>query len=372
MPTIADSDLDTLVKDLDCCYEEGNEIARMAPAALAAARAAGVFTMTVPPDPCELPELMYVLRRVAWAEPGVAWSAANSTVFGSVAARVGDEARAALMAQVDSGPLAFSGVPGQVTATDDGYLLDGSWPFVTGIDDADLAVLVGRVGQSRPPDVRFCVVDPVHARIGSAWNTVAGMRTTGSNSVDASGLVLGPDRAVRLSDEPMVDDPLYRLPMFPYFLGTGVAVLLGVFRRGVEEAIELIAGKVSSIDHKAAAELAPTQLAMTGADAALRACEDTFAALVDRMWAEVIADGSVSPATRGTAYSTFPFVVDTAVGALGRLYSAATTQAWPASSRVHRALTDLHVLSIGFARPRGLELDAARVLVGRDPVDPTF
>lgn len=48
---------------------------------------------------------------------------------------------------------------GTLTPTDDGYLLDGRWPFVTGALDAPWAAINAVVSSDDPvPDVRLCLV----------------------------------------------------------------------------------------------------------------------------------------------------------------------------------------------------------------------
>jgi alkylation response protein AidB-like acyl-CoA dehydrogenase len=215
MAAIAETVLDTLLVELDECSGDGQQQARMSPRAVADARKAGLFTLAMPPDPCPPLELMCILREVATVESGLAWSAANSVVLADVVARLADEPRVALMDRICAGPFGFSGIPGgRVTQTDHGFVLDGRWPFVTGVEDADLVVSTGVVGEQQPPDIRFFVVDPSQGQIGTNWQQVAGMRTSGSNSLELSGVEVDPNDAVRLFDAPVIDLPNYRLPMY--------------------------------------------------------------------------------------------------------------------------------------------------------------
>lgn len=373
MSSMTEDTLNQLLEDLEDCYEEGQAGARMTPRAVKAARSAGLFTMTLPPDPCSMRELMYAIGKVAEIEPGVAWSASNSIVLGHAAARLDDDARANLLAKVSDGPFAFSGIPGgRAQPTESGFALTGEWPFVTGVDDSEIVILLGTVVGARPPQPRFFLMEPAHGTIGSNWADMAGMRTSGSNSLQVSEVAMTPADVVDFDDSPFLDHPLYKLPIYPYFLGTGAAVFLGVFRRALSETVSLVTEKISSVDGAPAAELVTTQLAVAEAEAALRACEASFEATLDDMWSEVDSNGSVCAETRGDLYRTFPFIVDTLMSAMSRLHSAASTLAWRANSGLTRAVTDLQAMAIAFERPRKLQLDGARVLLGLDPTEPMF
>lgn len=365
--------IDQLIEALSGAYDEGRPEARMTRAALRTAREVGLFTLTVPPDPCPLPEVMRILNRVGSVEPGVAWSAVNSIVFGHATARLGAEARSALLSRIESGPFAFSGVPGgRASASDTGLLLNGYWPFITGVEDCEMAVLAGLVKGGDRPDVRFFIVDPSDIETGTNWQNVAGLRTSGSHSGRVSDLLVLDDLAVRFDHPSLVDNPLYRLPVIPYFFGGAVAIFLGIFRSGVENSINLIAGKTSSMDGARVADYPSTQVAVAEAEGALRNCEAAFDALVEQLWHEVQSNDEVTAELRGACYRSFLHIIDTGRTVISRLYAASSTLAWDSQSRIHQALTDMHAIAITFERTRKLQMDGARQLFGLSPTDPTF
>lgn len=206
--------IDRLVSALDGAYDEGRPEARMARRALREAQEAGLFTLTIPPEPCSMPEILKIFQRVAAVEPGVAWSAMNSIVFGHATARLEEEIRSALLGRIGNGPFAFSGVPaGRAVPSDAGLVLNGFWPYVTGVEDCEIAVLAGLVQTGDRPDVRFFLVDSTNIEPGTNWQNVTGLRTSGSHSGRVSDLLIPDALAVRFNQPPAVDDPLYRLPV---------------------------------------------------------------------------------------------------------------------------------------------------------------
>lgn len=201
---------------------------------------------------------------------------------------------------------------------------------------------------------------------------MTGLRTSGSHSGQVSELVIPDQLAVRFNQPPAVDDPLYRLPVIPYFFGGAVANFLGIFRSGVENAIDLISGKTSSMDGARVADYPTTQIAVAEAEGALRNCEAAFDALVEQLWQEVKSNGEVTPELRGACYRSFLHIIDTGRVTISRLYAASSTLAWDGESRIHQALIDMHAIAVTFERTRKLQIDGARQLLGLPPTDPTF
>ena len=109
-----------------------DEHARMAPAVLEAARAAGVFTLFAPREvgggEVPFPEMMAVFEELGYADPTVAWHAANSGAMGMAAARLG-EVCAAKIYGGERGPFGLSVVAsGRATPEPGGFRLSGQWP----------------------------------------------------------------------------------------------------------------------------------------------------------------------------------------------------------------------------------------------------
>ena len=373
MGTLSPDQLDVLVADLEGCYEDGQPAARMSANALKAGRDSGLFTMTSPPNPCSLPDYWQALRRVVAVEPGVAWAAMNSLVFGHAVARLKDHTRDDLLGRGFQGPFAFSGLPGgRAVAVDGGFEVTGSWPFLTAGQDADLALLQTIVEGGDRPDLRLFIVDPADIEIGTNWEAVAGLRTSGSNSADISSIRVDESLTISMTAPVVVDHPLYRLPVSAYFFGSMTANFLGIFRGAVDGAIDLINSKISSASGQPAGNNPATQLAVSEAEAALRACEAALDEVVYQLWDEVKASGDVSIETRAAAYRTYLFIADTGRSAISRLYGASTTLGWRQDSSVTRPLMDLHAISVTYEGLRRLQTEAGGLLLNTPPTDPRF
>ncbi|MDH3681177.1 MAG: acyl-CoA dehydrogenase family protein, partial [Acidimicrobiia bacterium] len=124
--------------------EHGEQHARLAPEVVEACRAAGLFALTVPEEvgglEAPLVDAVRALDIVASVDPAVAWYMMNSVPLGRMVARVDRRHWKTVLAQ-PLGNFGYSVVPGQARAVDDGYLLSGDWPLMTGVDDADWCVV---------------------------------------------------------------------------------------------------------------------------------------------------------------------------------------------------------------------------------------
>jgi 3-hydroxy-9,10-secoandrosta-1,3,5(10)-triene-9,17-dione monooxygenase len=113
---------------------------------------------------------------------------------------------------------------GRARKADGGFVIDGRWPFSSGVDNADwnmLAVTVYGDDGRTPVDWRLCMVPKSDYEIIDTWDTV-GMEATGSKDVAVAGLFVPERRALALqlcrggAEHPggaASPGPLYRLPI---------------------------------------------------------------------------------------------------------------------------------------------------------------
>ncbi|MGA4838286.1 acyl-CoA dehydrogenase family protein [Streptomyces sp. G45] len=114
-----------------------------------------------------------------------AWIASLSAGVARMAAFLPDEGRRALWGEGPDTLLVGGLVPsGSATATGDGWLLDGTWPYVSGVGFADWALVCGRVPRGGDGVLRFFALPRGAFRVEETWDSV-GMRATGSHTLVA-------------------------------------------------------------------------------------------------------------------------------------------------------------------------------------------
>ena len=145
------------------------------------------------------------------------------------------------------------GVPslrGTCQRTNGGYILNGRWPYASGADHGDWA-LVGckgvrnEAGESCPSLI--VVMPKKDAVIDDTWFTL-GMRGTGSKDIVLENTFIPEHYAVnmieaQLGTVPGVDIPLYRLPIRPALATMLLGSIVGMAERGLELFIEKTRGR---------------------------------------------------------------------------------------------------------------------------------
>jgi 3-hydroxy-9,10-secoandrosta-1,3,5(10)-triene-9,17-dione monooxygenase len=147
----------------------------------------------------------------------------------------------------DAGML-IPGVPsrqGTCKRADGGFVLDGRWPFASGVDHGDWVLLGSRgvrndVGEPTPGMV--VVVPKADVDIDDTWFTL-GMRGTGSKDVVLDDVFVPEHHAVAMSEAflgtvPGVDIPLYRLPVASTLATMLLGTIVGMSERGLQLFVE--------------------------------------------------------------------------------------------------------------------------------------
>src|SRR5690606_26796432 len=128
------------------------------------------------------------------------------------------------------------------------FVLEGSWPFMTGAADATWCTVAARVvgaerSPDQPADVRFLVVPVDQLEVSDNWSGATGMRGTGSHAVQADGVLVPETRVVRPDQPLIVDRALYHMPIAYLSYVAPAAIAIGVLRSGVAGAVELCGTK---------------------------------------------------------------------------------------------------------------------------------
>jgi alkylation response protein AidB-like acyl-CoA dehydrogenase len=202
-----------------------------------------------------LPQHLEVIEVLAEADPSVGWCVKIGTDSGIIAELLPPAASARLLPHSDMVTAGqFTAGRGRLQRVDGGYVLNGRFPFGSGITHADV-VMSGAMlsdesgapvmGPGGIPESRlaFCRADELV--IEDTWHT-HGLRGSGSTHYRAEDVFIPEDQALRIAESLFAGrEPLYASG----FNGvtTMAAVPLGTARRARDEAKTLIAERTGGI-----------------------------------------------------------------------------------------------------------------------------
>jgi indole-3-acetate monooxygenase len=134
---------------------------------------------------------MEVIEALAAIYPSAGWVLmTNATAIGNASAFLDDEAIEEVFAG-GSVPRAATvgGVSSTIEPTEGGFILNGRWPFCSGVPHSEWICLGARLYKDAgtPPDFYTCFVRTKDVTIHDNWH-VAGLRGSGSNDVSVENL----------------------------------------------------------------------------------------------------------------------------------------------------------------------------------------
>ena len=300
---------------------------------IAELRAAGFFRMgrshAKGGPQMTLPQHLEVIEVLAHADPSVGWCVKIGTDSGIIAELLPPAASARLLPHPDMVTAGqFTTGRGRLQSVEGGYLLNGRFPFGSGIAHADVvmsgAVLVDEagapvIGPGGLPETRlaFCRADQLV--IEDTWHT-HGLRGSGSTHYRAEDVFIPEDQALRI-DESLFEgrESLYSSGF--NWVTTMAAVPLGTARRALDEAKVLIAERTGGIPPQPLGTLPHVRETIAEAETRYGAARAFLYSAANDFWAEL---------ERGTP----------AVETKGRL-ALANVNCFRMAAEVTRALFDL-------------------------------
>jgi 3-hydroxy-9,10-secoandrosta-1,3,5(10)-triene-9,17-dione monooxygenase len=158
---------------------------------------------------------------------------------------------------------------GKARKADGGYLLNGRWPYSSGVDNSSWNMLAGLVEvDDGPPEARVFLLPARDYTVIDTWHA-AGLRGTGSKDVECQDIFVPENYTVSAAD--MRDGtapgtaanpgPLYRIPTFAVFPYILAGVALGAAEGALETYIDVTGARVGSYT---GAKLADQQVLQVG------------------------------------------------------------------------------------------------------------
>ncbi|MFB6884172.1 hypothetical protein ACFCY8_25420 [Streptomyces noursei] len=275
-----------------------------------------------------VPRILDAVHRVAVADPAAGWVAAIHAPAGAFLSRL-DPAIALGIA----GPravIAGSSLPaGSIEQHQAGVRLSGRWPLVTGAPAMTLAALAAPVhGPDGAATTRWWLVPRRELTIEEDWDAL-GLRGSASYTV-ACAADIPFEHGICLTDEPFVDAPLFRYPLYGLMAGSIAAVAQATAERALTAFTTLAARTHTRHAAGTLAEQPTAQAAFARADGRLRAATALLDSATTAAWTSALA-GQVPGAERALLRSACCQMAEAAEHVCRELFDAAGTAA------VHRA-----------------------------------
>lgn len=259
----------------------------------------------------------------------------------------------------------------KLSRADGGYRLAGKWSFASGVEHASW-IMVGATlapeTAAAAPDYVFAFVRASDVTVIDDWH-VAGLRATGSKSIELKDLFVPRHRVVLLKTVQdgtapglsLHKQPFYRLPWYPVFicafpaagLGTAIAMLEG-FRDYLRSRLDSFSGVAFQTTSGSAARMAE---AAAEIDAARLVFRRDVAAL-DRA---ALEGRPLRPGESERIMYDAPFIMDACSRAVVRLLRGSGGKALYEHNPLQRHFRDIHAMTQHVA----MDLDRAGETYGR-------
>lgn len=304
------------------------------------------------------------IEAIAKADPSAAWCVMIGCDGGLVSRKVEPAVAREMYSDVDVATCGAAFPPGAARLVDGGYLVNGRWPYFSGITHATWVQLgcrlVGADSDSKPPFIGL-VAHRDEVTVLDTWKT-GGMRGTGSHDVEVHDLFIPTERSVPPIplNRSVADDPL-RHPawLLPKHLG----VPLGLVHSAHAEVMALARERTAFRGSMREDPLTQTTLGETAARiAAGRAYALTA---TDAAWREVCETGFLSDQNRAHLRLAITHVHQECQRVVEQLYAVAgSASLFTERSTLDRHLRDIHAMNQHVVLGASNYAAAARVLLG--------
>jgi alkylation response protein AidB-like acyl-CoA dehydrogenase len=352
-------DLIPLVRD---SADEAERQRMVAPKVMAAFKEAGVFRILQPERfggfEYDFSMVIRVALEVGQGCASTAWVCGLAIMHQWLVANFPLQAQEDVWGE-DPGAITFgSYTPVAAAAPEgDGWRISGSWPFASGCDHGQWALLGVRFppedGADRPV-AGFVLVPAADYGFDDDWNT-SGLAATGSKRIVCQEVFVPKHRRLNIEDAKAGTSPGYRSlkrPLYgiPMFAGIPTAITgpaLGALAGAINEFIEQtkIRKTIAMAGARPVAEFAAVQSRLAEATAALDAAKLMILRDLTETHAVVDGGGKVDLDMRLRNRLTHAYAVKLALEAINGLYTVSGIGGINTSNRIGRAWRDINAIS---------------------------
>lgn len=333
------------------------EAARRLPDDLAAELArAGLFRIMVPAlygGPERHPiECIRVIEEVSRLDGSVGWC----VMIGATTALLAGYLPERWARPIYSDPMVItcgSTTPtGKATIVDGGYEVSGRWQWGSGIHNSRWITGVAQVFEGDTPRVlgdqpeqRLMLFGAGDVEILDTWN-VSGLRGTGSHDFRVERAFVPVDRSIVLGvTPPVLDGPLYRIPIITSLGFAVCGVALGIARRAIEELLSLGAHKAPAGSRRPLLEITTIQERIGEAESRLRSARAFLFEALDGAYSTLAAGESLTISQRCDLRVAAANAALQSAAAVDLMYHAGGGSSIHLASPLQRCFRDVHVVT---------------------------
>ena len=310
---------------------------------------------------------------LAQADASVAWNFANLASHHWMLAMFDRRAQDAVWNKDAKALIASSFIfpAGRARKVDGGYVLNGHWPFSSGVESCDWNMLASVVSSDDEADgieYRIFLLNNSEYRINDTWNAT-GLCGTGSNDVRVTDAFIADQMTVAVSDltggptpgSAVNPNPLYALPVFSLFPYVLSGVGLGNAQACLNDYVEFARHRASTYNRAKVSDMQTTQIKIAEASAKIDAARlvmrtNCIDAMVDARNGRIPDIADKTRLRRDGAFS-----VNLCTDAVSLLFAASGARSLFTSGALQRQFRDAHAVNSHLA----FNFDAAGTNYGR-------
>ena len=306
-------------------------------------------------------------------DASVSWNFANLASHHWMLAMFAPEAQHAVWGRNPATLIASSFVfpAGRARKADGGYVLDGHWPFSSGVGSCEWNMLASVVESDDEADgieYRLFLLNKRDYGIDDTWNA-AGLRGTGSNDVRVADAFVPDYMTVAVRDLAGGPTPgsvinpnaLYALPVFSLFPYVLSGVGLGNAQACLDDYVEIARHRASTYNRAKIGDLQSTQIKIAEASAKIDAARLIMRTNCIDALAEVRRGRIPDIAAKTKLRRDGAFAVNLCTDAVSLLFAASGARSLFTSGALQRQFRDAHAVNSHLA----FNFDAAGTNYGR-------
>ncbi|MBR1152705.1 acyl-CoA dehydrogenase family protein [Bradyrhizobium sp. JYMT SZCCT0428] len=307
------------------------------------------------------------------ADASVAWNFANLASHHWMLGMFDRQAQDAVWNKGADALIASSFIfpAGRARKVDGGYVLNGHWPFSSGVESCDWNMLASVVSSDDDADgieYRIFLLNKSDYKINDTWNAT-GLCGTGSNDVRVTDAFVAEQMTVAVSDltggptpgSAVNPNALYALPVFSLFPYVLSGVGLGNAQACLNDYVEFARHRASTYNRAKLSDMQTTQIKIAEASAKIDAARlvmrtNCIDAMADARRSHVPDIADKTRLRRDGAFS-----VNLCTDAVSLLFAASGARSLFTSGALQRQFRDAHAVNSHLA----FNFDAAGTNYGR-------
>jgi alkylation response protein AidB-like acyl-CoA dehydrogenase len=269
---------------------------------------------------------------------------------------------------------------GRATPVAGGFRVSGQWPFASGCHNAhyfwgQCVVFEGDAPAKSASGglvLREALVPASEFEILDTWH-VSGLRGSGSHDVRIDEVFVPEPHMTSMAGMRLRETgTLFRIPPITRLAYNKVGVATGIARAAIDHFVALASEKQPRGSGRLLRERYAAQMAMADAETELRSARAFVLEAVGDIWNSTEAGDTITPEQEALARLACSSAAAASVRAVDIVHAAAGTSANFVTSPLERCVRDVRVVPQHIMVSPQWRLNAGRILLGSESLDPTF